>query len=83
MIIWTKEGNTHFAISENYVRDHYSYEEVLWAEIDEKDGQFVVSWEDSFNTKHPFFRLEAAKNYVEENYIHHNFTQNGRSHFLG
>lgn len=76
----TDETKTIYCISQNCVFQKRSYEELLWAEIQQMGNDFVVMWEDDWTTKYVRPSLEEAKRLVENNHLLHKPHINGASY---
>lgn len=66
-----------FAVSKNVEKGKKFYDELLWAEIMEKDGRYTVVWEDDWQVRQSFPTLEEAKMHVMTEYPKHTARING------
>lgn len=77
----TNNGITSiFAIEKDVIKHGKLYDELLYAELLEKEGKFFVVWEDNWQNKIKFDNLEEAKKYVINYYSSHTAHINGRSY---
>lgn len=81
-IVFELEDNTTYAVAYDAILDGYLHTELMYAEIDEALGGFMVRFEDSWSTPHHFRTLEESKDFVLKTYFKHTPRSMGRNYFL-
>lgn len=76
-ITFIEEDNSIFAVAQNVEKGGKFYDEILYAEILQKDGKIFVIFEDDWQNKLPFENLKTAEEFVKNNYHKHNGHVNG------
>jgi len=78
-IIFENELDTTFALSKNVTYRGRWNDELMWAEIDRKNGKFILRWEDNYMNKIEFNSEEAAREIVRRDHLMHRPHVNGAS----
>lgn len=80
-MIFINDLNITYAIEQIVIYQGKIHDELMYAEISEENGLYVVRWEDAWNNPATGFPdLDAAKEYITLYYNNHTPFINGRSY---
>lgn len=82
-IIFEPEGTTLFAVAYNEIVKGYQHDELLFGEIDEALGGYMVRFEDAWHSPEHFSTLQEAKDFITKNHNKHTPRSMGRNYYLG
>lgn len=81
-IDFVKEDGTIYAISTDAIYRQRVHDELLWAEIEPKNGKHRVMWEDNHLSIFDFDSLMLAQTHISQFHLQHKPYINGNSYKL-